>query len=262
VIVLGESEELVEENRDVATLDLFGRQLDLIKAIHQTGTPVVCVLLNGRPLSFNWIAEHVPAVVECWFPGERGGLAVAKVLFGDYNPAGRLPITFPKSVGQLPFYYNQKPSTIHRYIGESDKPLYPFGYGLSYSRFAYSNLRVSPEKSADARVAVSVDLKNTGDRDGEEVVQLYVRDIASSVTTPVKTLKGFQRVMLAKGETLRVTFELTADDLSIWNREMKRVVEPGEFEVMVGGNSEDLIKARFTVTSSVAPLKPARRSPR
>jgi beta-glucosidase len=259
IVVVGESEELVEENRDVATLDLFGKQMDLVKAIHETGTPVVCVLINGRPVSFNWIAEHVPAVVECWFPGERGGLAVAKVLFGDYNPAGRLPITFPKSVGQLPFYYNQKPSTLHRYIGDSDKPLYPFGYGLSYTSFEYGNLRVAPRKSPDARVAVSVDVKNTGDRDGEEVVQLYVRDIASSVTTPVKTLKGFQRLTLTKGETRKVTFELTADELSIWNREMKRVVEPGEFEVMIGGNSEDLIKANFAVTSMLENRKPGRK---
>ena len=259
IVVVGESEELVEENRDVATLDLFGKQMDLVKAIHETGTPVVCVLINGRPLSFNWIAEHVPAVVECWFPGERGGLAVAKILFGDYNPAGRLPITFPKSVGQLPFYYNQKPSTLHRYIGDSDKPLYPFGYGLSYTSFQYGNLRVAPRKSPDARVAVSVDVKNTGDLDGQEVVQLYVRDIASSVTTPVKTLKGFQRLTLTKGETRKVTFELTADELSIWNREMKRVVEPGEFEVMIGGNSEDLIKAKFAVTSTLENRKPGRK---
>jgi beta-glucosidase len=193
----------------------------------------------------------VPAILECWFPGERGGVAVAKVLFGDYNPGGRLPITFPKSVGQLPFYYNQKPSTLHRYVGESDNPLYPFGYGLSYTSFAYSNLRVSPETSANGRVEVSVDVKNIGDRDGEEVAQLYVRDVVSSVTTPRKTLKGFQRVMIKKGETRRVSFELTAEDLSIWNRQMKRVVEPGEFEVMVGGNSEELIKSKFRVTSEI-----------
>lgn len=249
VVVLGESEELVEENRDVATLELYGKQLDLIKAIHATGKPVVCVLLNGRPLSFNWIAENIPAVVECWFPGEQGGVAVGKVLFGEYNPAGRLPITLPKSIGQLPFYYSQKPSTIHRYIGESDRPLYPFGYGLSYTRFEYSNLTVSPETSSDARFAVSVDVKNTGNHDGEEVAQLYIRDVHSSVTTPLKALKGFHRVFLKKGETRRVAFDLTAEELSLWNREMKRVVEPGEFEVMAGGNSEDLIRAKFAVTS-------------
>jgi beta-glucosidase len=251
IVVLGESEELVEENRDVATLDLYGKQLDLIKAIHSTGTPVVCVLLNGRPLSFNWIAANIPATVECWFPGELGGLAVAKVLFGEYNPAGRLPVTFPESVGQLPFYYSQKPSTIHRYVAEGDRPLYPFGYGLSYTKFEYSNLRVSPEITPEARVEVSVDIKNTGDYDGEEVAQLYIRQLDSSVTTPVKALKGFQRVAVKKGETRRVTFELTPEELAIWNRRMKRVVEAGEFAVMVGGNSEDLIKARFTVTSEI-----------
>jgi beta-glucosidase len=251
IVVLGESEELVEENRDVATLDLYGKQLDLIRAIHETGRPVVCVLLNGRPLSFNWIAANIPAIVECWFPGELGGLAVAKVLFGEYNPAGRLPITFPKSVGQLPFYYSQKPSTIHRYVGESDKPLYSFGNGLSYTSFEYGDLRVSPLISSDARVEVSVDLKNTGDYDGEEVAQLYVRQLHSSVTTPVKALKGFQRVLLKSGERRRLTFALTRDELAIWNRQMKRVVEAGDFEVLVGGNSEDLIKAKFTVKTEI-----------
>jgi beta-glucosidase len=172
-------------------------------------------------------------------------------LFGAYNPAGRIPITFPRSVGQLPFYYGQKPSTIHRYISESDRPLYAFGYGLSYASFEYSNLRVSPERSDDGRVEVSVDVKNVGDYDGEEVAQLYVRDLVSSVTSPVKALKGFQRFLLKKSETRRLVFKLTPDELSIWNRQMKRVVEPGDFEVMVGGNSEDLIKARFTVTAEI-----------
>jgi beta-glucosidase len=176
---------------------------------------------------------------------------VAKVLFGEYNPAGRLPVTFPRSVGQLPFYYNQKPSTIHRYVGESDRPLYPFGYGLSYTRFEYSNLRVSPESSASARFTVSFDVKNAGESDGEEVAQLYIRDMHSSVTTPLKTLKGFQRIFLRRGETRRVAFRLTADELAIWNREMKRVVEAGEFQAMVGGNSEDLIRAKFEVTADI-----------
>lgn len=251
IVVVGESEELVEENRDVASLDLYGKQTDLIRAIYETGTPVVCVMINGRPLAVNWIAENVPAIVECWFPGERGGEAVAKVLFGEYNPAGRLPVTFPRSVGQLPFYYNQKPSTIHRYVGESDRPLYPFGYGLSYTRFEYSNLRVSPESSASARFTVSFDVKNAGESDGEEVAQLYIRDMHSSVTTPLKTLKGFQRIFLRRGETRRVAFRLTADELAIWNREMKRVVEAGEFQAMVGGNSEDLIRAKFEVTADI-----------
>ena len=248
VVVLGESRELVEENRDVASLDLKGNQEALIRAIQETGTPVVCVLLNGRPLSVNWIDEHVPAILEAWFPGEAGGKAVADVLYGDYNPAGRLPITVPRSVGQLPIYYNQKPSAIHRYVSEKETPLYPFGFGLSYTKFSYSNLRLDQKRiQKDGKIRVSVDVKNTGDRDGEEVVQLYINDVYSSVTTPRKTLKGFKRVKIKKGETKTVSFMLTPEELAIWNREMKRVVEPGEFEVMVGGNSVDLIKTSFEV---------------
>lgn len=248
IVVLGESRELVEENRDVATLDLHGMQLELIKAIKDTGTPVVCVLLNGRPLSINWIQDNIPAILEAWFPGEAGGQAVADVLFGDYNPAGRLPITFPKSVGQLPIYYNQKPSAIHRYVTESENPLYPFGYGLSYTSFAYVNLRLSStEIEKDGNIDVSVDVKNMGDRDGEEVVQLYINDVYSSVTTPRKTLKGFKRVNIKKGETKTVKFTLSPEELAIWNRDMQRVVEPGNFEVKIGGNSNDVIKGKFKV---------------
>jgi beta-glucosidase len=246
VVVLGESNELVEENRDVASLDLHGMQQELIEAIQKTGTPVVCVLLNGRPLSINWISENIPAIVEGWFPGEAGGKAVADVLFGDYNPGGRLPITFPKSVGQLPIYYNQKPSAIHRYVSESENPLYTFGYGLSYTTFEYSNLTLSTsEIKADGSLKVSIDVKNTGNYDGDEVVQLYINDVYSSVTTPQKTLKGFKRIFIKKGATEKVEFTLTPDELAIWNREMKNVVEPGDFEVMVGGNSTDLLKTNF-----------------
>lgn len=248
VVVLGESNELVEENRDVADLNLHGMQQELIEAIQKTGTPVVCVLLNGRPLSTNWIAENIPAIVEAWFPGEKGGRAVADVLFGDYNPAGRLPITVPKSVGQLPIYYNQKPSAIHRYVSESENPLFTFGYGLSYTTFEYSNLKLNAtEIKTDGEIKVVVDVKNTGDRDGEEVVQLYINDVYSSTTTPEKTLKGFKRIFIKKGETQHIEFTLTPDELSLWNREMKRVVEPGDFEVMVGGNSTNLQKIKFVV---------------
>ena len=250
IVVLGESNELVEENRDVATLDLHGMQQELIEAIQKTGTPVVCVLLNGRPLSINWINENIPAIVEGWFPGEAGGKAVADVLFGNYNPGGRLPITFPKSVGQLPIYYNQKPSAIHRYVSESENPLYTFGYGLSYTTFEYSNLALNTQEiKADGSLKVSVDVKNTGNYDGDEVVQLYINDVYSSVTTPSKTLKGFKRIFIKKGETQRVEFTLTPDELAIWNRDMKKVVEPGDFEVMVGGNSKELLKARFNVVN-------------
>jgi len=248
IVVLGESNELVEENRDVASLDLHGMQQELIEAIQKTGTPVVCVLLNGRPLSTNWISENIPALIEGWFPGEAGGRAVADVLFGDYNPGGRLPITVPKSVGQLPIYYNQKPSAIHRYVSESENPLYTFGYGLSYTKFEYSNFAINTKEiKADGELKVSVDVKNTGNYDGDEVVQLYINDVYSSVTTPKKTLKGFKRLFIKKGETKKVEFTLTADELSLWNKEMQRVVEPGDFEVMVGGNSTDLQKLNFKV---------------
>jgi beta-glucosidase len=250
IVVLGESNELVEENRDVASLDLFGIQQQLIEEIQKTGTPVVCVLLNGRPLSTNWIAENIPAVLEGWFPGELGGRAVADVLFGDYNPGGRLPITVPKSVGQLPIYYNQKPSAIHKYVAESEHPLYSFGYGLSYTKFEYSNLKLNTsEIKPNGEIKVSVDVKNTGDRDGDEVVQLYINDVYSSVTTPEKTLRGFKRLNIKKGETATVDFTLTKDELGLYNREMKFVVEPGDFEVMVGGNSADLLKTKFKVSN-------------
>lgn len=248
IVVLGESNELVEENRDVASLDLHGMQQELIEAIQKTGTPVVCVLLNGRPLSINWINENIPAIVEGWFPGEAGGKAVADVLFGNYNPGGKLPITFPKSVGQLPIYYNQKPSAIHRYVSESENPLYTFGYGLSYTTFEYSNFKLSNKYiNSNGELKVTVDVKNTGNYDGDEVVQLYINDVYSSVTTPEKTLKGFKRIFLKKGETKQVEFVLTAEELSLWNREMKNVVETGDFQVMVGGNSTNLQKESFKV---------------
>ena len=248
IVVLGESNELVEENRDVASLDLHGMQQELIEAIQKTGTPVVCVLLNGRPLSINWINDNIPAIVEGWFPGEAGGKAVADVLFGNYNPGGKLPITFPKSVGQLPIYYNQKPSAIHRYVSESENPLYTFGYGLSYTTFEYSNFNLSNKYiNSNGEIKATVDVKNTGNYDGDEVVQLYINDVYSSVTTPEKTLKGFKRIFLKKGETKQVEFVLTAEELSLWNREMKNVVEAGDFQVMIGGNSSNLQKQSFKV---------------
>ena len=248
IVVLGESNELVEENRDVASLDLHGMQQELIEAIQKTGTPVVCVLLNGRPLSINWINDNIPAIVEGWFPGEAGGKAVADVLFGNYNPGGKLPITFPKSVGQLPIYYNQKPSAIHRYVSESENPLYTFGYGLSYTTFEYSNFKLSNKYiNSNGEIKATVDVKNTGNYDGDEVVQLYINDVYSSVTTPEKTLKGFKRIFLKKGETKQVEFVLTAEELSLWNREMKNVVEAGDFQVMIGGNSSNLQKQSFKV---------------
>ena len=176
------------------------------------------------------------------------GNGLADVLFGDYNPAGRLPITFPKSVGQLPIYYNQKPSAIHRYVSESQDPLYSFGYGLSYTTFKYSNLELSTsEIKPSESLTVSVDITNTGTRDGEEVAQLYIQDVYSSVTTPRMTLKGFERIFLSKGETKTITFTLGPDELGIWDKNMKFTVEPGDIKVMVGGNINETISATFKV---------------
>lgn len=249
IVVLGESTELVEENKDVTSLDLYGLQEDFLNAILQTGTPVIAVLYNGRPLSINALQQKVPAILEAWFPGERGGLAVAQTLFGDSNPGGKLPVTFPRNVGQLPMYYSAKPTRNHRYVDEKITPLYPFGYGLSYTTFEYKNLKV--ETNGDGRAQVTVELTNTGALEGEEVAQLYITDIYSSVTTPVKALKAFQRVNLKPGETQRLTFPLLPEDLALWNREMKRVVEAGEFRVQVGGNSIDGLRATFEVKEGI-----------
>jgi beta-glucosidase len=261
IVVVGENERKGPygtngEGRDVASLDLTGLQEDLVKAVYETGTPTVVVLINGRPLSIRWIAEHVPAIVEAWLPGEQGGRAVADVLFGDYNPSGRLPITVPRHVGQLPAYYNYAPSKAYRmgrrvYVDMSADPLYEFGFGLSYTSFEYSNLRISPEEVNPAgEVKVSLDVKNTGSRSGEEVVQLYVNDVVSSVSTPVRELKGFEKVSLTPGEKRTVTFTLAPEHLSLLNRQMEPVVEPGTFDVMVGSSCEDIrLRGSFEVTS-------------
>ncbi len=233
------------EGADVASLDLSGVQEDLVRAIYETGTPTVVVLINGRPLSIRWTAEHVRSIVEAWEPGERGGEAVAQVLFGDYNPSGRLPITVPRHSGQLPDYYNYKPSKASRmkrgYVDMPATPLYPFGYGLSYTTFEYSHLRIEPPTIHPAgKVQVSVDVKNVGDRAGEETPQLYVHELFAPVSTPVKQLRAFEKVPLAPGETKAVTFTLTPEDLQILDPDMHWVVEPGTFEIMVGSSSEDI----------------------
>ncbi|HEV2382809.1 MAG TPA: glycoside hydrolase family 3 C-terminal domain-containing protein [Terriglobia bacterium] len=239
------------EGHDVASLDLTGVQEDLIKAVQETGTPTVVVLVNGRPLSTRWTAEHVPVIVEAWRPGERGGQAVADVLFGDYNPSGRLAITIPRHVGQLPAYYNYKPSKAYwiargwtrnrAYVDMPATPLYPFGYGLSYTNFEYSNLQIEPAEIHSAGNArVSVDVKNTGSRAGVETAQLYVHEAFAPVSTPVKQLRGFERVALDPGETKTVTFALTPEDLQLLDQDMHWVVAPGDFEIMVGKSSGDI----------------------
>lgn len=236
------------EGNDVASLDLSGVQEDLIQAVFETGTPTVVVLINGRPLSTRWTSEHVPALLEAWEPGERGGEAVADVLFGDYNPTGRLAISVPRHSGQLPVYYNHKPSkdawmAMRRrsYVDMPATPLYPFGYGLSYTKFEYSNLRVEPaEIHPGGEARVSVDVKNVGERAGEETLQLYVHETYAPVSTAVKQLRGFERVPLKPGETKTVTLALTPEDLQLLDIDMHWRVVPGDFEIMAGKSSADI----------------------
>lgn len=264
IVVLGENEWHAPgktgtsgEGFDVASLDLTGRQEELLKAVHSTGTPTVLVLVNGRPLSTRWAAEHVPAILEAWLPGERGGEAVADVLFGDHEPEGRLPITVPRHVGQLPVAYDHKPSKAYwirdgwgkPYADMSPEPLFEFGHGLSYTRFAYGNLRVAPRRIGhDGSVEVSVDVSNEGRRPGKQVVQLYVRDPVASVVVPVQRLRGFEKVSLAAGETRTVRFSLRPPDLALLDADLRWTVEPGTFEVAVGSSSRKLpLTGRFEV---------------
>jgi beta-glucosidase len=244
------------ESHDVASLDLTGVQEDLVRAVYETGTPTVVVLVNGRPLSTRWTAENVPAIVEAWRPGERGGEAVADVLFGDYNPSGRLAITIPRHVGQLPVYYNFKPGKGYftrewkrGYVDMPASPLYPFGHGLSYTQYEYSKLRIDPPQIHPQGTArVTVDVKNTGERAGTETVQLYIHEATGPVATPVKQLRGFERLDLKPGETKSVTLTLTPEDLQLLDRDMHWRVVPGDFEIMVGKSSEDLpLKGVLTV---------------
>ncbi|MDB5089336.1 MAG: beta-glucosidase [Mucilaginibacter sp.] len=241
IVVLGEDIGEVGEGKDRSNLELNQKQTRLIEAIQKTGKPVAVVLFNGRPLCINWIAKKIPAIVESWFLGETGGLAIADVLLGKINPSGKLPMTFPRSVGQLPYYYNHKPTSRHVYVDQDTSALFPFGHGLSYTSFEYSNLTITPAHlPLNGSANISVTVKNTGKVEGTEVVQLYIRDVIASVTTPVKSLKGFSRISLKPGESGKVQFRLNNKELMIWNRQMKQVVEPGEFRVMVGSSSEDI----------------------
>ncbi len=256
IVVLGENEWQAKdkagtdgEGFDVASLDLTGRQEELLKAVQATGTPTVLVLINGRPLSIRWAAEHLPAIVEAWLPGERGGEAVADVVFGDVEPSGRLPITIPRHVGQLPVAYDYKPSKAYwlkdgwgkPYADMSPEPLWPFGHGLGYTSFAYSGLRIVPERARQGEdVTVSVDVTNTGRRAGTEVVQLYLHDPIASVVVPVQRLRGFQRVSLQPGERRAVLLTLKAEELALLDAEMRWTVEPGAFELRVGASSLDV----------------------
>ncbi len=260
VLLLGEAGDMSGEAASRANIDLPGVQPQLLEAIHATGTPIVLVVMSGRPLTIPWAAEHVPAIVESWFLGVETGPALAAVLFGDVSPSGKLPATFPRSVGQIPLYYNHKntgrPTGPDKYTSKYTDlpvtPLFPFGHGLSYTTFGYSDLRLSAPRIAPAgTLRVSVTVTNTGAREGAEVVQLYVHDEVASVTRPVRTLAGFRRVSLKPGEARTVDFQLTSKELGLYNKDMKFVVEPGKFRVYVGGSSVGGLEAEFEVSARV-----------
>ncbi|MGO9229515.1 MAG: glycoside hydrolase family 3 N-terminal domain-containing protein, partial [Bryobacteraceae bacterium] len=225
---------------DRASLDLIGRQDELVRAMLATGKPVIVFLFNGRPLSINSLSRDVPVIFECWYLGQETGHAVAEVLFGDFNPGGKLPITIPRSAGHLPAFYNYKPTARRGYLFEDVTPLFPFGFGLSYTTFAIANVRLDKKKiKCGASTRVLADVTNTGGRAGSETVQLYIRDLVSSATRPMKELKGFHRVSLSPGETRTVAFDITPELLAFYDAEMKFTVEPGDFEIMVGNSSRD-----------------------
>jgi beta-glucosidase len=257
IIAVGETADMSGEAASRNSLDLPGSQLELIQAIHEIGKPYAVVLMNGRPLSINWVASNSPAILETWFAGTEAGNAIADTLFGDANPGGKLPVTFPRSVGQVPIYYNHKntgrpagsdPKSASQYIDIPWTPLYPFGYGLSYTRFKLSNLNLSDTRiPPTGSVTVSAEVENTGDRAGDEVVQLYIRHLVASVTRPVKELKGFQRISLRPGETRRVEFTLGPRELGFYDREMHYAVEPGRIKIMVGDSSEGGLESSLKI---------------
>ncbi|MFC5624804.1 beta-xylosidase [Algoriphagus winogradskyi] len=244
VLAVGGSTLTCGEGIDRDDLDLFGVQNELVEALHKTGKPIVVILVNGRPLTINYIAENVPSIIESWYLGMRSGDALADVLFGDYNPGGKLTVSFPRSVGQIPVTYLERPDFVGSGKGEyrfSEKtPLFPFGFGLSYTQFDYSNLRLAKsEIKANEATTVSVDVTNKGKVQGDEVVQMYIRDDFASVGRYDKLLKGFERVSIAPGETKTVVFELNPDNLSLYNQKMEKVVEPGDFTISVGASSQE-----------------------
>jgi beta-glucosidase len=260
ILVIGEYFSMSGEARSRSSLELPGVQEELAKKIIETGKPVVIVLMNGRPLAIPWLSENANAVVESWFLGIKCGNALADVLFGDYNPSGKMPVTVPRATGQIPVYYNHKNSGrpasqgnyfTSRYLDLDVAPLYPFGYGLSYTKFTYGKMKLSSDKmDKNGSIKVSVDVTNSGNYDGEEVVQLYTRDLVGSVTRPVKELKAFDKIFLKKGETKTVTFNITNDKLKFYTDKMEFASEPGKFKVFVGTNSADVQEADFELTAN------------
>jgi beta-glucosidase len=257
IMALGESALMTGEACSRGYIDLPGKQEELLKAVHKAGKPVILVLMNGRPLTINWASENISAIVEAWLPGIQAGNAIADVIFGDYNPSGKLPVSFPYAVGQIPVYYNHKNTGrpkqpdewfTSKYIDIPNEPLYPFGFGLSYTTFEYSNLELSStEIGMEDELNISVVVKNTGDRAGEEVVQMYVRDMVGSVTRPVLELKGFSKILLEPGQEQKVKFKIISDDLAFYGADIEYKPEPGEFKVFMGTNSVDLLEAGFTL---------------
>ncbi|MDR2287369.1 MAG: beta-glucosidase BglX [Prevotellaceae bacterium] len=257
VAVLGEAYDMSGEAASRSNINLLDNQKALLKALKETGKPVALVLINGRPLTLQWEHDNIDAILETWLPGMRGGEAIVDILFGDANPSGKITMTFPRSVGQIPIYYNHKSTgrpfnndskfTV-KYIDTENSPLYPFGYGLSYTQFTYSDVRLSDSTLTDGgNITASITLTNSGDRTGEEIVQFYVRDLVGSITRPVKELKGFQRIALNAGESKQVTFSITPELLKFYNADLKWTAEPGDFLVFIGKNSDVENNARFTL---------------
>lgn len=271
ILVVGESSDMSGEAASRSNIDLPGRQLELIQTIHATGKPYAVVLINGRPLTINWVAENSPAILEAWFPGTMAGPAIVDTLFGDSNPGGKLPLTFPRSVGQIPLYYNHKNTGrpfkatekyTSKYLDIPNTPLYPFGHGLSYTQFRLSNLQLDKDQILPSgSVRVSVDIENVGKRSGDEVVQLYINDVAATVTRPVRELKGFRRVTLNPGQKQKIEFTLASKDLAFLGRDLKPVVEPGSFVVYIGTSSEGGLQSTFDVVTTIMPRPSAQNEP-
>jgi beta-glucosidase len=246
ILGLGERQGISGEGFDRSSLDLPENQEQLLEAVAAIGKPVVLVLENGRPLTIGWAKQHIPAILEAWYQGEFGGQAIAETLFGDNNPAGRLTITFPRSLGQLTDFYNFDTSRIQKYVDDDGSPLFPFGFGLSYTTFRYDDLSVRvPEPGSGGDIEVSVNLTNIGKREGDEVAQLYVRENVSSVETPVRSLEGFSRIRLKPQETKTVNFRVPQNQLAVWNTEQRWAIEPGSYTIWVGGSSRASLTAGF-----------------
>jgi len=261
VVVVGEvsgfhSETSCGEGRDRVSLRLPGVQEEVVKTICEVGKPVILIHIGGRPMELGWMEKRRDAILEAWLPGEEGGNAIADILFGDYNPSGKLPISYPKTVGQIPVYYMRKPASIGKYVFEDSEPLYPFGYGLSYTKFKLSNLRINPKRVPPVGYAdISVEIENVGDMEGAETVQLYINDPVASVSRPIKELKGFAKVLLKPGESKSITFRLFMEQLAFYDPDMQLVVEPGVYNVMIGTSSRDIkLRGRFRVVGETAKI--------